>query len=306
MIKRNPFKILIGIVCILVLVFAAVVALVLDSRSPDPVFGIFRPETTAETEEITKQPEDTQKVDNSETDSSNKDEPDVPAKETADASNGQLTPPEDLPSSVVIPTDKDPNTGESAGIKFPCQVPEYGLVIEKIAPYSGMYVEDGSNANMQNVAMLMVHNKGDFPLEYTQICVEYGDEKLLFDISALPVGEKLVVQEKDGKAVPDTKASSASAMVVQRADMDMSESKVEVTDNGNNTLTIKNLTNETIPTVRVFYKYYMEDEGVFVGGIAFTVKVTRLGAGSAVKVQPSHYTSQTSRVVMVLTYDSEV
>ena len=88
--------------------------------------------------------------------------------------------------------------------------------------------------------------------------------------------------------------------------MEMSESEVKVTDNGNNTLTIQNLTNETIPTVRVFYKYYMKNEGLFVGGIAFTVRISRLGAGASVTIQPSHYTSQTSRVVMVLTYDSEV
>ena len=88
--------------------------------------------------------------------------------------------------------------------------------------------------------------------------------------------------------------------------MEMSESKVQVTDNGDNTLTVKNLSNETIPTIRVFYKYYMEDEKLFIGGIAFTVRVSMLGAGASVEIQPSHYASRTSRVVMILTYDSEV
>jgi hypothetical protein len=86
----------------------------------------------------------------------------------------------------------------------------------------------------------------------------------------------------------------------------MSQNQVQVIDNGDNTLTIQNLTNKTIPTVRIFYKYYMKQEGVYVGGIAFTVRVTRLGPGASITIQPSHYTSQTSRVVMVLTYDSEV
>ena len=86
----------------------------------------------------------------------------------------------------------------------------------------------------------------------------------------------------------------------------MSANKVRVTDNGDNTLTVQNLTEETIPAVRVFYRYYMQEEGIFVGGIAFTVRVTRLTPGAAVTVQPSHYTSKTGRVVMVLTYASEV
>jgi len=116
----------------------------------------------------------------------------------------------------------------------------------------------------------------------------------------------LVVQEKTGKPVPEGNASAATALVVQRAQMEMSEGRIRVTDNGDNTLTVQNLTDETIPTVRVFYKYYMEEEGIFVGGISFTVRITRLSVGASITVQPSHYTSKTSRVVMVLTYDTEV
>lgn len=216
------------------------------------------------------------------------------------------SPTEELPPTVVIPPEKDPQTGEEIGISFPCQIPGYDLTIERMAPYNGMFVEDGSNANIKNVAMLLVKNNGDFPVEYTRIRVVCGQEELLFDISALPAGEKLVVQEKTGKTISESKATSASALIVQRANMEMSEGKVEVIDNGDNTLTVKNLTNETIPTVRVFYKYYMENEKLFVGGIAFSVRISRLGAGASVTIQPSHYTSQTSRVVMVLTYDSEV
>lgn len=281
--EKSGLKPVIGILCIVLVLLAAVVAVILDSQSPDPIFGIFQTEPTAPTEDTGGSFQET---------------------ENSDPSDGQR--PEDKPSSVVIPPEKDPETGKELGISFPCPIPGYNMTIEKMEPYNGMFVEDGSNADIKDVAMLLVKNNGDFPVEYTQIRVMCGQEELLFDISALPAGEKLVVQEKTGKTISESKASSASALVVQRANMEMSEGKVEVTDNGDNTLTVKNLTNETIPTVRVFYKYYMEDESLFVGGIAFTVRISRLGAGASVTIQPSHYTSQTSRVVMVLTYDSEV
>lgn len=280
--EKNRLKILIGALCVVLLISAAVVALILDSQSPDPILGIFQT-TSTETTEGTAEDSTT------------------PSEEEM-----TLPAPEDLPSSVVLPTEKDPQTGESIGISFPCQIPGYDMTVEKMEPYNGMFVEDGSNVNIKNVAMLLVKNNGDFSVEYAQIRVVWGQEELLFDISALPAGEELVVQEKTGKTISEDKATSASALVVQRANMEMSENKVQVTDNGDNTLTVKNLTNETIPTVRVFYKYFMEDENLFVGGIAFTVRITRLGAGASVTIQPSHYTSQTSRVVMVLTYNSEV
>ena len=274
--KRRYGRYLIGILCVAVLILAVSVAVMLDSRSPDPILGIFKTEPTETSE---PQPDSTEE---------------------------SLPLPTELPPVVEIPTQTDPNTGDSVGITFPCQVPEHGLTIEKLAGYDGMFVEDGSNRAVQDVAMLLVRNSSDTPLEYTQIRVQYPTETLLFDISALPVGESLVVQEKNGKTVPEGTATAANAMVIHRADMDMSADQVRVTDNGDNTLTIENLTEHTIPTVRVFYKYYMEDQEIFIGGIAFTVRITRLGAGGKVTVQPSHYISQSARVVMVLTYDSEV
>lgn len=272
--RRQPiFLLLIGIICVLALAGSVWLALYLDSLSPNPIFGVFPPPTTAE-------------------------ETTVPTEETTTPTEPQPTVPES--ATVTIPVEED------TGLQFPCRVPGYGLTIEKMAPYNGMYVEAGGAVNMENVAMLLVKNDGDFPVEYTQICVEFGEETLIFDITALPVGESLVVQEKNAKPLPEETASAASALVVQRAQMTMAEGQVKVTDNGDNTLTVENLTDKTIPTVRVFYKYYMEDQGLFVGGIAFTVRVTRLAPGAKVTLQPSHYTSDTSRVVMVLTYDSEV
>ena len=336
--RRYYLKILIGVLCAVLLILVAFLALLLDSQSPEPIFGVFQTEPTATTEDPqlsteytggasqepgtsdqTGEPQNTTETTGGASQETRvpdvTDKPQNPTETTGESSQEteptepteeQITPPEELPPSVEIPPETDPEGGEEAGITFPCQIPGYDISIEKLAPYDGMFVEDGSNADAKNVAMLLVKNNGDYSVEYAQIRVQWGQETLQFDISALPAGEKMVVQEKTGKAISGDEAAAASALVVQRANMEMSESKVQVTDNGNNTLTIKNLTNETIPTVRVFYKYYMEDEELYVGGIAFTVRVLKLGAGASVTIQPSHYNSQTSRVVMVLTYDSEV
>lgn len=281
--KSKIAKILIGILCVLLLAGVVTLALYLDSLLPNPVFGVF--DTQPDTNEDGDFPSTT------------------PPK--YDADDQPLPPPEDLPSSVDIPTEEDPNTGMQV-ITFPCEVPGYRLRLERLAPYKGLFVEDGTNVQVDDVAMLLVSNQGDYPIEYAQIAVQYGSELLMFDISALPAGERLVVQEKNGKPVPAGQPHYAKALVVRRADMEMSRDQVQVTDNGDNTLTITNLTDATIPAVRVFYKYFMENEDVFVGGIAFTVQVEDLGPHASITIQPSHYTSQTGRVVMVQTYDSEV
>lgn len=234
------------------------------------------------------------------TDPSQTDPTDAPTDPTVDPTQ----PTEEPPPSVTIPPVTEPS-GELLGIEFPCRVPGYDVVIQRLESYSGLFVEDGSNVQVEGVAMLQLRNEGDQAIEYMQIAVEYDNITLIFDVSALPAGAGAVVQEKTGKGVVDGMPQSCSALVVRRAQMEMSEDQVSVVDNGDNTLTITNLTDQVIPTIRVFYKYYMEDTKLYVGGIAFTVRITRLAGGSSVIIQPSHYASSTCQVVMVLTYDTD-
>lgn len=209
-----------------------------------------------------------------------------------------------LPAKVEIKPQKDPETGKNKGIVFPYKIEGYNLVIEKLSGYNGIYVEDGTNTQVNGVAALLVRNDGDYPIEYAEITVEYENETLQFNISALGKGEKAVVQEQNKKAVPTSTALKGNTLIVRRADMEMSENTVSVTDNGDGSITVTNLTDKTIPTVRVFYKYYMKDEDLFVGGIAFSARITRLGANAKTVIHPAHYSSESGRVVMVSTYDS--
>lgn len=229
-----------------------------------------------------------------------------PEKETGKEEHTTPSLPQELPPVVELPVVTDPATGTPAGITFPATVEGYDLVIEKLADYDGMFVEDGSNVQVQGVAMLLLKNNGDFPIEYTEITAEYENTTLTFCVTALPVGASLVVQEKNGQSVPEGKLLACRAMVLQKAELSMSEEQVKVTDNGDGSITVTNLTKENIPTVRVFYKYYMQQQDIYVGGIAFTVRISRLDAGSSVTVRPAHYSAGTCKVVMVMTYSEEV
>ena len=218
--------------------------------------------------------------------------------EKSEQEQEEIVPPSEGASSKV----EIPVTNETIGLQFPCEVPGHNLRIEKLAPYTGIFVEDGTNQQVTDVAMLLVQNTGDDVVEYAEITIDYADKTLSFQITALPAGERMVVQEKSGNVVPNGVAGRASALVVHRTKMNIAP-EISISDNGDNSLTVKNLTNQTIPTVRVFYKYYMEKENMFVGGIAFTVRITSLGAESSMVIYPSHYNSETSRVVMATIYE---
>ena len=113
-----------------------------------------------------------------------------------------------------------------------------------------------------------------------------------------------MVQEKNKKAYQSGTYTECVGTAAKVDGFGMSEDKVQVTPNDDNTFTVTNLTEETIPCVRIFYKLYMEDKGIYVGGITYNVKVTELEAGTSQTVSPSHYAQGYSRLMMVRTYDT--
>ena len=141
-------------------------------------------------------------------------------------------------------------------------------------------------------------------MEYAAITISCNGETLEFDASDLPAGATVVVQEKNKTPYQSGTYTDCSAVVAEMGDFEMSEDQVKVEETESGSLLVTNLTDEEIPCVRIFYKFYMADEETYVGGITYTAKLTGLSAGASQTVTPSHYAAGNSRIMMVRTYDS--
>ena len=196
------------------------------------------------------------------------------------------------------------SASESANITLPYKIPGTNLVIQKIAEYDGVYIEDGSDSDVSNVATIQIVNQGTEAVEYADISFVHNGEILKFKVTALPAGAQAAVQESNKTKYKEGEHGSCTASVATLDKFEMSEKDVEVKDNGDGSLVVKNLSNKKIPAVRVFYKFYMEEEDAYIGGITYTAKVEGLGAGESQTIRPSHYDSDSSEIMMVRTYDS--
>ena len=199
--------------------------------------------------------------------------------------------------------DSSEDNGEG-GSAFPYTIPGTDLVIERFAGYSGVFIEDGSDSDISGVAAMVLKNQGSTNVEYVDITMNRDDQALQFKASAIPAGATVVVQEASQQSFGHGTYSNINAQVAYRETFEMSEDQVKVEDTGDNSLKVTNLTGADIPCVRIFYKYYMEDEDAYVGGIAYTAKLTNLAAGESQVITPSHYAGSSSKVVMVRTYDT--
>lgn len=205
---------------------------------------------------------------------------------------------------VSLPT-QPPATQPSREIVFPYSIPGTKLVIQMVSAYEGIFLEDGSDAQVSNVAALLLKNTGDTDIEYASITLTQDSGDFRFEASVLPAGASILIQEKSQKACPDGGFTNCEADVAELADYSQSMQYVEVLEKDDGSLLVKNLTDQKIPCVRMFYKFYMADENTYVGGITYNAKLVALAAGESRKVTPSHYAAGFSRVVMVRIYDSE-
>lgn len=190
------------------------------------------------------------------------------------------------------------------GLTLPYSIPGSNLVVRGIASYDGIYLEDGSDEEISGVTVMLLQNAGDTEVEYASVTVSRDGTQLQFEASALPAGAMAVVQEQNRTPFQEGTYADCSATVAEIDEFEMSENQVQVEENEDQSLTITNLTDKDIPAVRIFYKFYMEEENAYVGGITYTAKVTNLKAGDSQEIIPSHYLQGSSRIIMVRTYDT--
>lgn len=223
----------------------------------------------------------------------------VTTKPTTKPSGGTTTVPT-VPVTPTAPTTKP-------ALKLPYEIPGTGLIIEEMRSYDGIYVEDGTNNSITGVAMILLRNLGKKDIDFAEITMHYGDLTRQFVVTSLPKGMSVVVQEKNRNPVASGKLEKCSASVIEAVDaFQLSPGQISITEKADNSLVIKNLTGKDLPSVRVFYKYFMEEEQLLVGGVTFTSNVTDLKAGQSVTIKPAHYLTGASTVVMVQIYEVAV
>ena len=189
-------------------------------------------------------------------------------------------------------------------MEFPYRIPGSNLLVRSIASYDGSFIEDGSDLDVSGVTVMVVENTGKTQAEYAEISINRDGKALQFKVSALPAGGMAVVQESNKVLFQEGNYTDCTARVAEVEEFAMSEDKIRVEETGEQEITVTNLTDQKIPAVRIFYKFYLEDEDTYVGGITYTAKITDLQAGDSQTIQPSHYLKGSSRIMMVRTYDT--
>lgn len=181
-------------------------------------------------------------------------------------------------------------------ITFPYAISGTDLVVQQISPYSGYYLEDGSDRSVDNIAAIVVTNNGE-AMDFVGIGISQGLTSYAFSGSQIPAHSTVIIQEQTGAELVSGDFNSCTATVTESSGTQTSSDIVQIVDNGNNTFTVANTSEETIPEVTVYFKNYLPDEDVYVGGITYHITLEDIEPGTGVEVNSGHYASGYSVIV---------
>ena len=178
---------------------------------------------------------------------------------------------------------------------YPRTVMGTELLAVETMEYSGPFWEDGSNEPVTGVAALVVENRGGLLVTGGAVIVELESDWLVFEISFLPPGGKVLVLEKDRKCYCAISAVTCYGWTKEEYPENRGLVAVETVG-----LSLKNHTGCTVPSLQVYYKNYDPEREMFLGGIAYCITEEDLMPREVRMLKPANFTAGQSRIVSVL------
>ena len=217
---------------------------------------------------------------------------------------GSVTPTGPDSAATTVPGEEQTQPVTQEPTEAPTELPKpdgvdlgKGLVITKVGPYSGVYMEDGTDDQVTDVMMIEVYNYGVEAVQYAEISLGNAE----FVLTTLPVGEKMIVLEKSRMAFDenaDYSQAEARNVAFFQTPMSLCTDKlqIQVLDGAMN---IRNISGETIQgDIFVYYKNI--SDGALLGGITYRARLENgLKADEVRQILANHFTTDGSRIMFV-------
>lgn len=213
-----------------------------------------------------------------------------------DSNNVSSNPRGEEGSYNFNPSKKDRKVNSE---KLPYKLPDKQKIsVQKVGQYSGQFLENGKDEEVEDVFAVIVKNNSKQMLQYAQLQFKIDGEEANFLITNLPPGKTTLALESNKKSFSKTKdISYVGASTSYMDSYSMNKDKFKVTSEGTK-LTLKNLTNKKYSTVYIYYKN-VDDNGSYLGGITYRTKFENVKANDSITTDTEHYLKGASEIVMV-------
>lgn len=207
-------------------------------------------------------------------------------------------------SSIIV--SQSINNGTSSGYEkrefslkdLPYQLPNAEIQILSFGNYTGPYLENGKDEEVENICSIQIKNTSKQMIQYGEIILQtLGGETVEFVFTSIPANSSVVVLEKNKKTI----SKQDSFLYVNckgsyQMNASLHESVIQLNPDGD-ILKVKNISEKEINNVYIYYKYKEDD--LYYGGITYRISVGTLKANEEKEIQSYHYDNESSEVLMV-------
>lgn len=162
------------------------------------------------------------------------------------------------------------------------------VFVKEILPYSGQYVEDGSDDKVENIVAAVLVNTTASDWQYIEFSVTTNKGTHAFVASTVKAGSVTTVLCKDKDAFAESEKMESfniDAQAEYLTPIDMAEGVLEIyyTDG---TVTVKNASDKDLSDLCFYYK--QRNATGYLGGITYCSKVASLKAGEFTQLNSAH------------------
>ncbi len=164
--------------------------------------------------------------------------------------------------------------------------------------FSGVFIEDGSDREEENVLSLKLKNLTDETLvRATLIFTDENGEEYTFSVNTIPAGKQVTVLEIHAKDFRNDAVYSCTKVETTYSDADRLCKDTVTVATRDNRIFVTNATEKTLGLVYVYYKNLDADGNLF-GGITYRTEFKDVEPSATLDENTMHFNAS-SRVVMV-------
>lgn len=216
----------------------------------------------------------------------------------------QLLRPAAQTSVISFASRQETVASQHAGA-LPVRVPGTGLEIQALVQYEGPYWEDGTGDHVHNVAALMLYNPTQTDIVSAEVVLMRQEQAYTFTFSCLPAGERLLVPEKNRQPYFRGEVTGCRCTELITGALTPEDPTVTLRQSGMSGIVLENQTRRELETVRLYYKLYLSEEQMYVGGTTYEITAQDLPAGGRQEVTPDKFVWGYSAVVSIWTEQAQ-
>lgn len=178
---------------------------------------------------------------------------------------------------------------------FPHRIGQTDLIAQQLVSYEGPYLENGKDTPVSEITALLLYNDSLWEIGQAEVQLT-GEQTLTFFASNIPPQSQVLVLEKNTAAWNQWQITGCEGWS-SPGQPALPEGTLDIREVDMGTLAVTNTTQRTLEDVWLYYKNYLPQSQLYVGGITYITVIEELAPGQTLQIKPERYASGYSRIV---------